>query len=162
MNNKSIFLKIFLPLLFFVSVFYIFTPSFVLTAPSSIREEAFGQLYSAAGDNGAGFGAYKDPRETVARTIRVALELIGAVFLILTVYAGFLWMTAAGAEEQVAKATGILKMAVIGLIIILAAYSLTNFVVYRLVRSTTGGSSDPLMNDFCIKNPDDEACVVSF
>ena len=154
--------KILSGIFFLVSIFYILNSLPASAVTSSIREEAFGQLYSAAGDNGAGFGAYKDPRETVARTIRVALELIGAIFLILTVYAGFLWMTAAGAEEQVAKATGILKMAVIGLIIILAAYSLTNFVIYRLLRSTTGGSSDPLMNDFCIKNPNDEACVVSF
>ena len=44
-------------------------------------------------------------------------------------YAGFLWMTASGNSEQVEKATGILKMAIIGLIIVMAAYSITYFAL---------------------------------
>lgn len=137
-------------------------PVFASAQPASVREEAFGQLYSAAGNEGAGFGSYRDPRETAALIIRSLLGLVGMIFLGLSLYAGFLWMTASGEEEKVTKATGILKMAVIGLIVILAAYSLTNFVVYRLVRSTTVGSEDPMKNDFCLKNPNDDFCQASF
>jgi hypothetical protein len=74
--------------------------------------------------------------ETVGKIIRIGLGLLGIIFLVLTVYAGYLWMTAAGNDEQVTKATGILKMAVIGLIIILSAYSLSYFVLDKIFEAT--------------------------
>jgi len=45
----------------------------------------------------------------------------------LMVYAGFLWMTAGGVEENVTKAKSLLMQAVIGLAIVLSAYSITIF-----------------------------------
>lgn len=74
--------------------------------------------------------------ETVGKYIRVMLSLVGTIFLALTVYAGFLWMTASGNEEQVTKATDIIKMATIGLIIALAASSITYFVIANVGTST--------------------------
>lgn len=74
--------------------------------------------------------------ETVGKIIKIILGLVGTVFLALTVYAGVLWMTAAGEEEKVTKATNILKTSVIGLVIILAAYSITYFVVDNLFKLT--------------------------
>lgn len=67
--------------------------------------------------------------QTVGKIIKVVLSIAGTIFFVLTFYAGFLWMTASGNDEQVTKATGILKMAVIGLIICLASYSITYFVM---------------------------------
>lgn len=81
--------------------------------------------------------------ERVGGIIKTALSFVGTLFLALTVYAGFLWMTASGNEDQVKKATGILKMAVIGLVIVLAAYGVTTFVVGYFtssVQGTVGGS----------------------
>lgn len=74
--------------------------------------------------------------QTVGRIIRVVLGLLGTIFLCLTLYAGFLWMTAAGNEEQAGKAIGILKTAVIGLVIILASYSITYFVLEKVFQAT--------------------------
>lgn len=73
---------------------------------------------------------------TIGRIIKVVLTLVGTIFFVLTVYAGILWMTAGGNEENVTKATGIMKMAVIGLIIVLASYSLTYFVTNKTVQAT--------------------------
>lgn len=67
--------------------------------------------------------------QSVGRVIKVALSLVGLVFLILTIYAGILWMTAGGNEETVTKASNIFKTATIGLIIIMASYGLTVFVL---------------------------------
>ncbi len=74
--------------------------------------------------------------QTVGQIIKIVLGLLGIIFLGLTVYAGFLWMTAAGEEEKVTKAVGILRMAVIGLIIVLAATSLTYFVLNKVFDAT--------------------------
>jgi len=65
--------------------------------------------------------------ETVGRIIKIILSLTGTIFLVLTVYAGILWMTAGGVEENVTKAKSLLMQAVIGLAIVLSAYSITIF-----------------------------------
>ena len=74
--------------------------------------------------------------QTVGRIIKIALGLVGTIFLVLTVYAGFLWMTAAGEESKIEKAQEIIKTSVIGLAIVLAAYSITYFVMASLARAT--------------------------
>lgn len=93
--------------------------------------------------------------ETIGRYIRIMLSLVGTIFLALTVYAGFLWMTASGNEDQVTKATDIIKMATIGLIIALAASSITFFVVASVGSGTQtpqpqvgGGSAATSSGDF--------------
>ena len=73
-----------------------------------------------------------DPRAIVANIIRVALGLLGIIVLILMIYAGFLWMTSAGNDEQIGKAKQILKNATIGLAIILLAYAIVAFIFNML------------------------------
>lgn len=71
--------------------------------------------------------------ETFAGTVvKTALALVGTIFFLLTIYAGILWMTAGGDEENITKATSILKASVIGLIITLSAYAITFFVTTKL------------------------------
>ena len=77
---------------------------------------------------------------TVATVIKAVLALVGTIFLVLTIYAGILWMTAQGNEEQVTKAVGIIKASVIGLIIIMSAYAITYFVTKSL--GGAGGTSN--------------------
>jgi hypothetical protein len=66
--------------------------------------------------------------QTVGKVIKVVLGLLGTIFLALTFYAGVLWMTAGGNEDNIEKAKKILSAAVIGLVIVMAAYSITYFV----------------------------------
>ena len=70
--------------------------------------------------------------------IKIALSFVGVIFLALMVYAGFLWLTARGESEPVEKAGKIIKTAVIGFIITVGAYSITNFVVPAILERTTG------------------------
>lgn len=88
----------------------------------------------------AGFGM-REPRSvpvTAGRIINGFLGVLGIFAVVLIIYAGYLWMNARGNEQQVEKARSILTQAVIGLIIILAAYSIAGFVVRNLVNATTG------------------------
>ncbi len=68
----------------------------------------------------------------IGRIINVALGLVGTIFFILTVYAGFLWMTARGNDAQVKTAKGVLSSAILGLIIVGLAYAITSFIVSRV------------------------------
>ena len=63
--------------------------------------------------------------------MRVALTLVGLIFLILMVYAGYLWMTARGEEEQIKKAQKIITSTMIGVVIIMSAWAITFFIVTR-------------------------------
>lgn len=77
----------------------------------------------------------------VARVIRIALSVVGIILVALIVYAGYLWFTAAGRPEPVAKAKKILQQAVIGLIIIFSAYSITSFILDRLLDAAFGSDT---------------------
>lgn len=83
--------------------------------------------------------ATDDPRTIAGRIINIALSFLGLIILLLIVYAGFLWMTSNGEEEKVRKAKGILKNAIIGLVITLSAWAIATFIISRLWGATTGG-----------------------
>ncbi len=68
--------------------------------------------------------------------IQAFLGLLGVIFLVLIIYAGYNWMTAQGEEEKVTKAKDTLQRAVIGLIIVIGAYAISYFVIDRLVFSS--------------------------
>ncbi len=89
----------------------------------------------------SGFGVTGEPQRLpvlVGNIIKNFMGLLGIVAVVLILYAGFLWMTAAGNEQKVEKARSILTQAVIGLAIVLAAYAITSFVVTSLINATTG------------------------
>ena len=85
---------------------------------------------------------YSDPEAPksigfiIADAVQVALGFLGVIFLALIVYAGFRWMTASGNDDQVGKARGLIVNSVIGLVIVLTAYSITYFIVTSLLRAT--------------------------
>ncbi len=56
------------------------------------------------------------------------LGLLGTIFLTLIVYAGFLWMTAQGADDKIKKAKNIIASAIIGLVITFGAFAIATFV----------------------------------
>lgn len=83
----------------------------------------------------AGVKTEKGLPELVGSFISAALGLLGVVLVVLVIYAGFIWMTAQGNDEKIKKAKGMITSAVIGMIIIFAAYAITNFVVSSLATS---------------------------
>ncbi len=74
----------------------------------------------------------------VATVIQVILSLLALIFVSLMIYAGFLWMTAQGDSGQVDKARGIITTSIIGLLIVVAAYSITYFVFSSFDKATGG------------------------
>jgi hypothetical protein len=98
----------------------------------------------SSGLKAAGDGTYSDDLTVtvfVGRLIKVILSLTGVVFLGLTVYAGILYMTAAGEPDKIKKAKAILTNSVIGLLIIVGAYALTSYVVDAVTEVSTSTST---------------------
>jgi hypothetical protein len=69
----------------------------------------------------------------IGRAIEGMIAMMGALFLVLTVYAGFLYMTAQGNEEKVKRAKSILTGSIIGLVIVVGAYTLVGYVISNVV-----------------------------
>lgn len=122
-------------ILYLVSLFFISPALAVDTPPMKGLEGATGRLKTVEtgvyGQTGA-----KPFEEVVGGYIQGALALLGVIFLALLVYGGYLWMIARGEEAEVTKAKDTIKMAVIGLAIVLAAYAITAYVVVALGEAT--------------------------
>jgi hypothetical protein len=78
-------------------------------------------------------GAPQDIRVTIMEIINVVLQFLAVIFVVLIIISGYQWMTAGGNEEQVTKAKKNLSNAVIGLVIILASWSISYFILKSLV-----------------------------
>lgn len=74
----------------------------------------------------------------IGNIISIALGFLGVIFLVLMLYGGFKYMTAGGEEKGVKEATTTIKNAAIGLVIILAAYALTSFVMTQMIGAVSG------------------------
>lgn len=86
---------------------------------------------NAAFTGTAGFAA-SDLGTIISLIIKLVLGLLAIIFLVLLIMAGFKWMTAGGNEQQIKDAQATIKTAVIGLVIVLAAYSITYFIFNKL------------------------------
>ena len=64
------------------------------------------------------------------------LSLLGVIFIVLMIYGGYTWMTASGDEEKVKKAQQTIKTAIIGLIIVVGAYVIWDFIFYKAILGT--------------------------
>jgi len=128
---------LFFPILFLSGLFLCPAQS-LAESPATAGIKA--QLDAAAGAKGANLGEAQDPRTVAAKIIRTALGVLGTIFLILVLYAGFLWMTAGGNDEDAGTAKKLLFQAVIGLAIVLSAYGIT-LLVFKMVQ---GQASDEM------------------
>ncbi|MEK7606706.1 MAG: Ig-like domain-containing protein [Patescibacteria group bacterium] len=79
-----------------------------------------------------------DPRVILARIINAILLFLGVGAVVLVLYGGFLWMTAAGNEERIGKAKKVLVNAAIGLVIIFSSFAIARFVIGRLLGAIVG------------------------
>lgn len=86
----------------------------------------------------AGITGQEDLTRIIGNIINIVLSFLGILLLIYFLYAGFLWMTSGGGEDGKKKAITMMKNAVIGLVIIVVAYALSNFVLTQIVSNVTG------------------------
>lgn len=98
--------------------------------PALAEDYGLGATAGAAGLKKA------EPAIVIGSIIGYALSFIGIIFLCLLIYGGFLWMTSYGETQKVEKAKNLITGAVIGLVIIIAAYAITNFVIGALIGGT--------------------------
>lgn len=70
------------------------------------------------------------------KLLKIALAIMGILFLAFALYAGMRWMTAQGNEDHVTEAKETLEAAIIGLVVVASSYAITT-----LIFSKIGGTS---------------------
>lgn len=121
-----------------VSFFWAAAPAHALGLGNALDE-----LDKAVATGPNNVGLPKSLPDTIATIVKAALSLVGTIFLVLTIYAGILWMTAQGEEDKIEKAQKIVKATIIGLFITLGAYAITSFVAVRLGGGGGGPAPTP-------------------
>ncbi|MFA5107527.1 MAG: hypothetical protein WC497_04345 [Patescibacteria group bacterium] len=80
-------------------------------------------------------GIPKDLASTVVKVAQYVIGFLAFLSVVLLIYAGFTWMTAAGNEEKIATAKKTITAAVIGIAIVLLAGAIVAFVVTAFVTT---------------------------
>lgn len=107
----------------------------------------------------------KDVTGLVGVIVKVVLEVVGTVFFLLVLYAGLNWMMARGNAEKIEKSKDMVIDAVIGIVIVSAAWAITNFVFENLKTTTpdpspTGEQVCMSGEQICLGKKSGMACVM--
>lgn len=94
----------------------------------------------------SGANTYTSPQQLVGTIINAALTMVGLIFLVLMIYAGYLWLTAKGEEEPIKKAQKIIVSSIIGFVLVASAYAITTFIGKRF---ETGGGGEGNVSEGC-------------
>lgn len=105
-------------------------------------------LFEAGGDKGLSFTEFEgglatledtdydeslttstDAREFIIRIVNFALGFLGLIAVIIVIYGGVLYVTAAGEQEKTDKGKKAITYAVIGLLIVMASFAIVNTVI---------------------------------
>lgn len=134
MNNKNI-KKISISLIIFSLFFSFLSFKEIRAAGSSTTDSSIMQRLETVGSVS---GPYAEADDTTASSIvgsivNVFLSLLGMIFIILIVLAGYNWMTAGGNQEKIGKAKSQIQTALIGLVIVLGSFAIWEFIFSKLI-----------------------------
>ncbi len=112
---------------------------FIQTALAGTYSEIIKGFTSTGKEAGYPQGGSGAPKKTFAESWAIYINgmviIMSALFVILIIYNGFLWMTARGNEEQVNRAKTWIIQAVIGLAIIIGARLIVELALFYLGKS---------------------------
>lgn len=95
----------------------------------TLKQKYNKQTSAFQGKKGAEVSNTEDPRAIIAMLIKWGLTLVGIIALGYAIYGGYLIMSSRGNEEKLEDGKSTLLTASIGVLIILASYGITNFVL---------------------------------
>ena len=107
-----------------------------LTPPAGKDQQAeYAAALAELQANAAGLNQLKtkDIRLLIGGLIAKALGVVGSIALLMFVYGGILWMTAAGSSEKTEKGRQILVWSALGVIVIFSSYALLD-IVFEVFR----------------------------
>ena len=125
----------------FSAIILIFSVLFFLGSNSALAQGSYDFSKDSGLEQASAGAGYETASSTtitgyVSQIISVILSILGIIFLAFTIYGGIVWMTAAGNEEKVTKAKELIIESVIGVIIVIAAYAISYFIIKTTTYSS--------------------------
>lgn len=102
---------------------------------AGLQGNILGSLSNTGNISGYEVANKGDLATVVGGVIYGIMALLGIIFVVLIVYAGFKWMLAQGEEQKITEARSLIIHSIIGLAIILAAYAISYFVINTLQQA---------------------------
>ena len=112
----------------------------VFVGPGLVLADDYG-LSATAG--AAKIPTDKNVQTIIGNVIGTALSMISVLFFALMLYAGIKWMLARGDSDEARKALDTIIAAIIGMLVVLGSYAITNFVFGTLGQTNPAGSGKP-------------------
>ena len=109
--------------------------SFIMTAALAGNAFENAQTTLQTGGEQAIGETNSDLPTVIGRIVRAILVVMGMVLTIYVIRGGYMYMTAGGDTGQVTKAKEYLKNSIIGLVIIMLAYSISNYVLKWIITA---------------------------
>ncbi|MBD3247934.1 hypothetical protein GF382_01430 [Candidatus Falkowbacteria bacterium] len=96
-------------------------------------------VFAAAGNNPPAepvtldnpLGENVTPQQVIGQIINAVLGIVGSLALIMFIWGGLVWMTAAGSPEKISQGRMILLWATIGLVVVFSSFTLVRFIIQR-------------------------------
>jgi hypothetical protein len=110
----------------------------ILAVPAAVFADADSLLWGGTQtdvETALGLGN-EDPRTIVSSVVSVLLGFLGILAVLIILFAGFKWMTAGGNDDNISSAKSMMTAGVIGLVIVLASFGLSQFVIEALYNAT--------------------------
>jgi cbb3-type cytochrome oxidase subunit 3 len=117
----------------FLALIFIAAPTLALAQSDNASSSLMGRLSTIGKLGGYNTSGDITVSDIVGIAIRGVITLLGLVFIVLILLAGFKWMRAEGNEEEIKKANRTIKESIIGLIITLSAWTIWSFVFEKLI-----------------------------
>jgi len=107
-----------------------------LFLPLAARAQDFGgDLLKNTAETQGGYRS-SSIEDVLGYVITGVLGLLGTIFLVLMIYGGYMWLIARGNESKVETAKDTIKNSIIGLIIVVASYAISMYVIKAVFSKT--------------------------
>ena len=120
----------------FLLIFFLFGGAIALAQAEGTYNFQEQSGLSTSG-NTAGYDVFKTTsvEDLIGQVIFLGLSFIGIAFFAFMLYGGLTWMTARDNEEKVKKAMDIVIASILGIIVTLAAYGISYFLIQYFASS---------------------------
>jgi hypothetical protein len=89
---------------------------------------------------------YDDITKIASKVVSLVLSLIAIIFFAVMMYGGLRWLTAQGEDDKIQKAQVAIKAGIIGLVIAVSSYAISNYVFDKMGFANQTSISTPVTN----------------
>jgi amino acid transporter len=127
-------MKLIAPILFLFLFLMPITPTH---AADNLFEKAANTLKNTSVQGGLGDPSRSQSNTTslISTIINRTVAILGVIAVLLIIYAGGLWLTAAGNDDKVATAKKIIRSTIVGVLIVGFSYAIMAFVLSLLLEN---------------------------